>query len=87
MEFKNLGLKNQLLMALEHHGFTKATQVQEMAIPVALEGKSVVVRSQTGSGKTIAFGLPIMVILQAMIPWQQKYSVLVKFTSGTEITL
>lgn len=68
MEFKNLGLKNQLLMALEHHGFTKATQVQEMAIPVALEGKSVVVRSQTGSGKTIAFGLPIMVILQAMIP-------------------
>ncbi|MDD3862906.1 MAG: DEAD/DEAH box helicase, partial [Clostridia bacterium] len=60
MEFKNLGLKSQLLKALEHNGFVNPTEVQELAIPVALEGKNVVVRSQTGSGKTIAFGLPII---------------------------
>ncbi|MDD4686255.1 MAG: DEAD/DEAH box helicase, partial [Clostridia bacterium] len=60
MEFKDLGLKSQLLKALEHNGFVKPTEVQELAIPVALEGKSVVVRSQTGSGKTLAFGLPII---------------------------
>lgn len=60
MEFKDLKLNSQLLKALEHYGFTNPTEVQELAIPVALEGKSVVVRSQTGSGKTIAFGLPII---------------------------
>ena len=60
MEFKDLKLNGQLLKALEHHGFTNPTEVQELAIPVALEGKSVIVRSQTGSGKTIAFGLPII---------------------------
>jgi superfamily II DNA/RNA helicase len=60
MEFKNLGLNSQLLKALEHYGYKQPTEVQEMAIPVALQGKSVVVRSQTGSGKTIAFGLPII---------------------------
>jgi superfamily II DNA/RNA helicase len=46
---------NLLQQALEDLGFTAPTPVQEQAIPAALEGKDLLVSSQTGSGKTAAF--------------------------------
>jgi len=60
MEFKQLQLKPELVQALENIKLTKTTEVQEKAIPILLQGKDLIVRSKTGSGKTFAFLLPIM---------------------------
>jgi ATP-dependent RNA helicase DeaD len=46
--------------ALKEMGFSKLTIVQERVIPLLLEGKNVVVQAKTGSGKTAAFGIPIV---------------------------
>ncbi len=59
-EFRELNLKPELLEALKQMNFHHMTEVQEKAIPVVLEGKDLVVRSKTGSGKTVAFLVPIM---------------------------
>lgn len=73
MEFKELNLKPELITALNKIGLTKPTEVQEKAIPLALSGKDVIVRSKTGSGKTFAFLLPILQrltdenVLQALV--------------------
>lgn len=58
MKFKELSLDAQLLEAIEAIGFKEATEVQEKAIPVILEGKDVIASAQTGTGKTAAFLLP-----------------------------
>lgn len=60
MEFEKLQLKPALVTGLKRLGLTKATEVQEKAVPMALTGTDVIVRSKTGSGKTFAFLLPIM---------------------------
>lgn len=56
--FSNLGLSNQIVEALTEHGYILPTKVQIQAIPVALEGRDLIVSSPTGSGKTAAFMLP-----------------------------
>ena len=53
-------LYETLQQALEGLGFTNPTPVQEQSIPAALEGKDLLVSSQTGSGKTAAFLLPTL---------------------------
>ncbi len=60
MGFTTLGLLPDLLHALHTQGYEQPTPVQQSAIPVALEGKDVMVRAQTGTGKTAAFALPIL---------------------------
>ncbi len=55
-----MGLKPELVEALKRVGFVNATEVQEHAIPVALEGKDMIVRAKTGTGKTGAFLVPIL---------------------------
>ncbi|MHC9532371.1 DEAD/DEAH box helicase [Dellaglioa sp. BT-FLS60] len=57
--FKNFGLQSYLLKAIEAIHFDVPTEVQQRLIPVILKGKSVVGQSQTGSGKTHTFLLPI----------------------------
>jgi len=57
--FKELGLKQELLDAVEKLGFTQPTKVQELAIPTILESqRDLIALAQTGTGKTGAFGLP-----------------------------
>ena len=56
--FSELGLSAELLKAIDKLGFEQASPVQSEAIPVLLAGRDVVGQSQTGSGKTAAFGLP-----------------------------
>ena len=57
--FKDLGIINELLKAVEEIGFVKPTAVQEQAIPYLLKGKKdLIALAQTGTGKTAAFGLP-----------------------------
>ncbi|MEZ9117279.1 DEAD/DEAH box helicase [Vibrio cyclitrophicus] len=58
--FNQLGLSEHLLATLAELNFTAPTSVQEQAIPLVLEGKDVLAGAQTGTGKTAAFGLPII---------------------------
>ena len=58
--FADFSLDESLTLAIEGLGFTTPTPVQEQAIPAALEGKDLLVSSQTGSGKTAAFLLPTL---------------------------
>lgn len=59
MSFKDYGLDKRLLKAVGLLGFSKPTPVQEQVIPKVLEHHDLIVQSQTGSGKTAAFILPI----------------------------
>ena len=63
MSFKNLNLDEALLTALDTQGYTTPTPIQKQAIPVVLSGKDLLGVAQTGTGKTAAFGLPILQIL------------------------
>jgi len=56
--FSELGLSAEVLKAIEKLGFEKAAPIQAEAIPVLMAGRDVVGQSQTGSGKTAAFGIP-----------------------------
>ena len=58
MHFNELNLSQEILQAVEELGFTEMTEIQEKSIPVLLQGRDVVGRSNTGTGKTAAFGLP-----------------------------
>ncbi len=60
MSFNNLGLEPRLLQAVEALGYTTPTPIQRDAIPFALEGRDVVGCAQTGTGKTVAFILPLL---------------------------
>src|ERR671922_1216343 len=58
--FAELGLSALTLEALAHLGYERPTPIQEQAIPPLLEGRDVVGQAQTGTGKTAAFGLPMV---------------------------
>ncbi len=58
--FKELGVGEKTLRALENMGFEEATPIQESTIPLLLEGKDVIGQAQTGTGKTAAFGVPMI---------------------------
>ena len=61
--FADLGLSRPVLRAVEKSGYTTATPIQAQAIPECLKGNDIVGASQTGTGKTAAFGLPIVSLL------------------------
>src|SRR5512137_949080 len=58
--FSALSLSPEILQSLEAKGYEAPTPVQEETIPLALAGKDLVVQSRTGTGKTAAFGIPIV---------------------------
>ena len=60
MKFSELNLKPEILKAIKRAGFEEATPIQAQTIPLALSGKDVIGQAQTGTGKTAAFGLPIL---------------------------
>ncbi|MDT7827321.1 DEAD/DEAH box helicase [Pricia sp. S334] len=60
MTFKELGLAEPILKAVEKEGYTHPTPIQEKAIPILLRGKDLLGVAQTGTGKTAAFGIPIL---------------------------
>jgi ATP-dependent RNA helicase DeaD len=62
--FESLGLSDKTLKILERKGFEEPTPIQEKTIPAILEGeKDIVGQAQTGTGKTAAFGLPIIELI------------------------
>ena len=58
--FKDLGLSPDIQQAIDELGFDEPTAIQEQAIPVLLGGHDVIGQAQTGTGKTAAFGLPLL---------------------------
>ena len=62
--FHALGIPPRLLPAVDRLNFATPTPIQERAIPVALEGRDVVGIAQTGTGKTLAFGIPMLANLR-----------------------
>jgi ATP-dependent RNA helicase DeaD len=58
--FESLGLGPEIVRALGEIGFEEPTPIQEQAIPALLDGKDVMAQAQTGTGKTAAFGLPMV---------------------------
>lgn len=60
MKFTELHLSENILKAVEKAGFEEPSPIQELTIPLALEGKDVIGQAQTGTGKTAAFGLPTL---------------------------
>ena len=60
MKFGELGLDKSLLKAVKRSGFEEATPIQAETIPLVLAGNDVIGQAQTGTGKTAAFGLPVL---------------------------
>ena len=60
MKFTDFNLKSELNQAIEAAGFTEPSPVQADSIPIVLAGKDIVAQAQTGTGKTAAFGLPLL---------------------------
>ena len=58
--FKELGLSEQIQTAIDELGFDEPTPIQEQAVPELLDGHDVIGQAQTGTGKTAAFGLPLL---------------------------
>lgn len=59
-DFNQFGLPAQLIKSLTNHNFTTPTPIQEQAIPLALAGRDILGTAQTGTGKTGAFGIPLV---------------------------
>ena len=67
LRFEDLNLSKELRKAIEFMGFEEATPIQSEAIPLILEGKDVIGQAQTGTGKTVAFGIPILEVIQPKV--------------------
>src|SRR6478735_12835587 len=71
MSFSDLGLSPELIRAVAHEGYTEPTPVQAEAIPLVLAGRDVLAGAQTGTGKTAAFVLPMLQMLNGSRPQQR----------------
>jgi ATP-dependent RNA helicase RhlE len=68
MSFDSLGLRPELLRAVQDLGYAQATPIQSRAIPSVLEGRDLLAAAQTGTGKTAAFALPLLQCLSETHP-------------------
>lgn len=68
--FAQLGLRNSVMKGIDACGFKYPTKTQAMLIPAILAGKDVFGQAKTGTGKTAAFGLPLLNSLQRDVPFQ-----------------
>ncbi|MBQ2879447.1 MAG: DEAD/DEAH box helicase, partial [Anaerotignum sp.] len=60
IKFEEMNISNEILRAVLDMGFEEATPIQSQAIPLVLDGKDIIGQSQTGTGKTAAFGIPCL---------------------------
>ncbi|SDE07250.1 DEAD/DEAH box helicase [Sporomusa acidovorans] len=63
-KFRELGISDVTIRALSDMGFEEPTPIQEQAIPLLLSGKDLIGQAQTGTGKTAAFGIPLLENIQ-----------------------
>jgi len=64
MKFNDFNFKKELDKAIQTAGFTEPSPIQQEAIPVVLSGSDIVAQAQTGTGKTAAFGLPLLQMME-----------------------
>lgn len=64
LNFDNLGLSKEVLAAIKDMGFEEPSQIQAAIIPTLMGGKDAIGQAQTGTGKTLAFGAPMISILK-----------------------
>ena len=60
MQFSELPIKPELIRATQAMGFTQMTEIQQKSIPLMLDGHDMIAKAPTGTGKTVAFGIPIL---------------------------
>ena len=77
MSFNKLGLSSALLKAIQGQGYTKPSEIQKEAIPEILKGNDILAGAQTGTGKTAAFALPLLHMLQNAESKRRRVRVLV----------
>lgn len=63
MSFKNLGLQQEIIRAIEEKGYKEATPIQLKSIPLIVKGYDILASAQTGTGKTAGFTLPLLQVL------------------------
>lgn len=81
--FKDYKLSSELLETIDILSYKNPTKVQEKVIPLALDGKDVVVKSQTGSGKTAAFAIPIC----ELVDWEENRPQALVLTPTRELAM
>ena len=87
MSFEIINLNKHIKKALKQNNFEEATPIQTKVIPLVLNGDDIMAKSQTGSGKTASFVLPILnMLMEQKIEKKQKIKVLV-LTPTRELTL
>ncbi len=60
LKFEDINISKEILMAVSDMGFEEMSAIQTQTIPILLEGKDIIGQAQTGTGKTAAFGIPIV---------------------------
>ncbi|XP_043247905.1 probable ATP-dependent RNA helicase DDX56 isoform X1 [Colletes gigas] len=75
MNFHELDLDDRILKAVAKLGWLEPTLIQEKAIPLLLEGKDILIRARTGSGKTAAFAIPLIQKILLKKRMQQKQEI------------
>jgi|GEM_PF-6418424 Superfamily II DNA and RNA helicases len=65
--FEDLKLSREMKRAIADMGFEEATPIQSLALPHILDGKDVIGQAQTGTGKTAAFGIPVLENLDSSV--------------------
>lgn len=81
--FKDYGLGEEIVRALDSLGYENPTEVQTRVIPVALENQDLVVKSQTGAGKTAAYGIPLC----ELVDWNENKPQALILTPTRELAL
>ena len=81
--FNDYQLSSELLKAINLLNFKSPTQVQEQVIPAVLKGQDIIVKSQTGSGKTAAFGIPIC----ELVDWEENKPQALVITPTRELAI
>lgn len=87
MSFSSLGLSKPLVKTISDQEFTQPTPIQQEAIPAILKGKDVVGIAQTGSGKTAAYTLPVLEILQGKAPLRNRFARVLILVPTRELAL
>lgn len=77
MNFKSLNLINPIIRAITEAGYSKPTDIQNMAVPHILEGKDIIGCAQTGTGKTAAFAMPVLQLLKKKNPEHKEIRTLI----------
>jgi len=83
MSFNNFNLQDDIKDAIDKLGFKKPTEVQEQVIPMLLDSKDIIVKSQTGTGKTASFAIPIC----EKVDWEENKPQTLVLTPTRELAL